>query len=152
MFIIVQQESRWITKLREAGSPHQFGAGCSRKVSEGRWAVGLCGGGLRGPQLAGSCLVLDGSLRERAVGEWLPANLPQLRTGRHIPFVQHGAGVVPDLVAVTDPKSRRTGGRDHMLPIRAPGEMCGVWSLRLRHLRQQRGKAHCGITTTVELK
>lgn len=47
---------------------------------------------------------------------------------------------MPDLVAVTDTESRRTGRRDDMLAVRRPGEMCGVWSLRFGHLRGQRDR------------
>lgn len=103
-------------------------------MSQSRWAVGLCGRGLRASQLAGRRLVLDGPLGEAAVGERLPADLPQLGAGRHVTLVQHGAGVVPDLITVADTQPRGTRRRGDVLAIRAPGEVCGVWSLRFGYL------------------
>lgn len=107
-------------------------------MSQCGWPVRLCGRGLCGPQLAGCCLVLDWSLGEAAVGERLPAHLPQFRAGRHVPFLKHGASVVPDLITVTDPQPRRAGRRDDMLTIGTPGEMSGVWRLRFGHLGRDR--------------
>lgn len=115
---------------------HQFGDGRGRHVSQRGGAVGLRGRCLRGPQLAGRRLVLHGPLREAAFGERLPANLPQLRASGDVPLVQHRASVVPDLKTVTDPQPRGTGGCNHVLPVWTPSEMCGVWSLRLGHLRK----------------
>lgn len=99
----------------------------------------MCGRGLCGPQLAGRRLVLDGALWEAAFRERLPADLPQLRPGGGVLFEQHGAGVVPDLVTVTDPQPGRTRRRDDVLAVRTPGEMCGVWRLRFGHLGRQTG-------------
>lgn len=118
--------------------PHQFGTRRGRQVSQRGWTVCLCGRGL-----TGSCLVLDGLLREDAVRKWLPADLPQLHTGRHILLVQHRAGVMPDLVTVVHPQPWRTRGCDNVLTIRTPREMCGVWFLRSGHLRGQRGLENC---------
>lgn len=95
-------------------------------MSECRWTVRLRGRGLCGSQLAGRRLVLDGPLREAAVWEGLPPDLPQLGAGRGILFMQYGAGVVPDLVTIADPQPWRTCRRDNMLAIRTPGEMRGV--------------------------
>lgn len=106
-------------------------------MSQSRWAVCLCGCGLCGPQLARRRLVLDGSLRKAAVWEGLPADLPQLRPSGRILFVQHGAGVVPDLVSVANPQPRGAGRRDDVFTVWTPGEMCGVYSLKLGHLRRR---------------
>jgi len=106
-------------------------------MSQRRWAVRLFGWSLRGTQLAGRRLVLDTPLWEAAVREGLPSDLPQLRAGRHVHFVQHGASVVPNLVAITDTQTRGTGRRNNVLAIRTPGEMCGVRSLRFGHLKKR---------------
>lgn len=105
-------------------------------MSQRRRAVRLCGRSLSGPQLTGRCLVLDGALGEGTLREGLPADLPKLRASGGVLFVQHRARVVPDLVAVTDPEPRGAGGRDDVLAVGAPGEKCGVWSLRLGHLKE----------------
>lgn len=112
-------------------------------MSQCRWAVRLRGRGLRGSQLTEDCLVLDGPLREAAIRERLPADLPQLRAGRRVLFVQHRTSVVPDLVTIADPQPWRTRRRDNVLAIRTPGEMRGVWCLKFGHLRGQTGLENC---------
>lgn len=106
-------------------------------MSEGGGAVGLRGGGLCGAELAGRRLVLDGALGEAALGERLPAHLPQLRPLRRLPPQQHGAGVVPDLVAVADAEPRGAGRRDDVLAVGTPGEVGGVRSLGFGDLRRK---------------
>lgn len=96
--------------------------------------VRLLGCSLRGSQLTGNSLVFDGLLQEASVGEWLPADLPQLGAGRRVLFVQHGAGVVPDLVAIADTQPWGTRGGDDVFSIGTPEEMRGVRRLRFGHL------------------
>lgn len=117
-------------QLSQDTATHQLGA-AHGFVPQGRGSVSLGRPRLRAGQLAGNSLVPHCSLWEHPVQEGLPEHLPHLLVGWHLVAVQHGARVVPDLVAIADPQAGGTRGCHDVLPVGTPSKVRGVWGHRL---------------------